>query len=53
MQAGKKKKTAPGGTRFRDHWTETVHQASFLQDCSEPLLLYEKNALWHFPNMRA
>ena len=39
LQAGKKEKTAPGGMRFRDHWTETVYQASFLQDCSEPSLL--------------
>ena len=39
VQAGKKEKTVPGSMRFRDHWTETVHQASFLQDCSEPLLL--------------
>lgn len=26
----KEKHTAPGGMRFRDHWTETAHQASFL-----------------------
>lgn len=32
LQAGEKKEkhTAPGGMRFRDHWTETAHQASFL-----------------------
>ena len=31
--------------RFRLHWSETVQQASFLQDCSEPLLATKRYRL--------
>lgn len=45
-------KTAPGGMRFRLHRSEMVQQASFLQDCSEPLLATERYRLGHSPNTR-